>query len=238
LVAGAADLLGFHNTANDLRGNIGAINGGANELKFSYTDDTYGAIAETALPLAGGALGAENAVGVVSELTANPFTRGAAYTKAAAGFVLGYEGAAATGTESTPGKVGAGLVGAVALAGGGGAIEFLRDTQYFNLATATMTVGAVSATAGEYAVQFGDHTVAGEGKYEPWKFAVAPVVGAVVPIISGELSLSYFADAARLTRWSAVASDTLGTTFTTLASITPSNLIDALKKKVGQEQPH
>ncbi len=158
----------------------------------------------------------ESAFGGSSAAAATATTAGGAggtiaAAKAATGFTLGYGAAAATGTKSELGRIGAGLVGTVGLGFTGKALDWLGVEGTARFGNTAAASGILTAL-GEGAGQFGDHMTYGTA-YDPTKIVAAGAIGTLSSAALGEGLIS--AAGSDLSGWGGYAADTLGFAHTT-----------------------
>jgi len=149
-----------------------------------------------------------------TETTAATTTATVTTAKAVTGYTLGYGAAAATGTKSALGRVGAGLMAAGGFLGTGSALEWLggRGAARFG---ATAAASGVVTAFGEGAGQFGDHTTYGTA-YDLNKIMAAGAIGSFSSATLGEGLISVAGS--DLSGWGGYAADTLGLAHTTVGA--------------------
>ena len=154
--------------------------------------------------------------------------------KAVAGFVMGYIGAAATGTESTAGRVGAGVIGAIGLGGSDRIVQIAGSVTGLGKAGSTVVASGIFGSLGEGAAQAGD-VISGSGQYNFPKIAGMGIATAGVSLLAGEASFAALMDGTG--GLTAAASDTLGAIHTGLGSFAGSKIYDGLFPAAGVSAP-
>ena len=154
--------------------------------------------------------------------------------KAIAGFAMGYGGAAATGTESTAGRVGAGVIGAIGLGGSAPIVGGIRALTGLGSAGGTAVTSGLFTGGGEFAAQTGDY-YSGTGSYNLYKVGTMGVAGTGVSLLAGEASFAALTEGAGAL--TTAASDTLGAIHTGLGSFAASKIYDGVFPAASANSP-